>query len=144
MYDDTCEKMLVSACLAGFSCRYDGGCKADDRIVRLVREGRAIPACPEQLGGLSTPRSPAEIRKNDGAVMAADGRDVTAAFQKGAKEALRICRLYGLKKALLKARSPSCGVGSVYDGTFSGTLTDGDGVTAALLAANGILVETVE
>lgn len=135
---------MVSACLAGFACRYDGQTKEDERIVQLVNEGRAIAVCPEQLGGLTTPRPPAEIRQEDGAVLTAEGSDVTEAFARGARETLRICRLYGLERAILKARSPSCGRGVVYDGTFTGTLTHGDGVTGALLAANGILVETVE
>ncbi len=144
MYDDMRVKTVVSACLAGFACRYDGQSKADDRIVQLVREGRAIAVCPEQLGGLPTPRPPAEIRPDNGRVVLQSGEDVSAAFEKGANETLRICKLYGVTKAILKARSPSCGCGCVYDGTFSGTLTKGDGKTAALLAASGIRVETAE
>lgn len=136
--------MVVSACLAGFCCRYDGGQKPDARIVALVKNGSAIPVCPEQLGGLSTPRPPAEIDRATGNVVTADGKDVTFAFEKGAEETLRLCRLYGVTHAILKARSPSCGLGTVYDGTFSGTLADGDGKTAALLAANGVFVESAE
>jgi len=97
-----------------------------------------IPVCPEQLGGLATPRTPAE-RQGD-AVRTRSGVDVTAQYRRGAEEALRLCRLYGCEAAVLKERSPSCGAGAVYDGTFSGVLTTENGVTAELLTANGIPV----
>lgn len=134
--------MLVSACLAGIPCRYDGGKKTDPVVQELVRTGQAIPVCPEQLGGLTTPRQPAEIR--DGRVLSRGGQDVTAQFQRGAAIALEMAREYGCHEAILKARSPSCGKGWIYDGGFAGQLKKGDGVTAALLIANGIVVRTEE
>lgn len=132
--------ILVSACLAGFPCRYDGTSKTNEKIVQLVREGKAIPVCPEQLGGLTTPRLPSEI-KND-RVFSSEGRDVTPEFEKGAAAVLQIAKEYGCTKAILKARSPSCGKGQIYDGTFSGKLVDGNGKTTELLLENGIEVIT--
>lgn len=132
--------ILVSACLAGFPCRYDGTSKTNEKIVQLVREGKAIPVCPEQLGGLTTPRLPSEIR--NGRVFSSEGRDVTPEFEKGAAAVLQIAKEYGCTKAILKARSPSCGKGQIYDGTFSGKLVDGNGKTTELLLENGIEVIT--
>ena len=132
--------ILVSACLAGFPCRYDGTSKTNEKIVQLVREDKAIPVCPEQLGGLTTPRLPSEIR--NGRVFSSEGRDVTPEFEKGAAAVLQIAKEYGCTKAILKARSPSCGKGQIYDGTFSGKLVDGNGKTTALLLENGIEVIT--
>ncbi|WP_415714308.1 DUF523 domain-containing protein [Maridesulfovibrio sp.] len=116
---------IVSGCLAGLCCRYDGGDNADERVMKLVAEGRAIPVCPEQLGGLATPRPPCEIV--NGKILSNEGNDVTEKFTRGAEEALKLAKLVGSKKAILKARSPSCGIGRIYDGTFSGKLIDGDG-----------------
>ena len=130
--------ILVSACLLGCPCRYDGTAKADPRVLALMERHTLIPVCPEQLGGLPTPRNPSE-RRGERVVMS-DGRDVTAEYRRGAEEALRLARLYGCTAAVLKEKSPSCGCGRIYDGTFSGTLTDGDGVTAELLKENGIKV----
>ena len=130
--------ILVSACLLGVRCRYDGDSKPNEAVLRLMEEHTLIPICPEQLGGLATPRPPAE-RQGD-AVRTRSGKDVTEQYRRGAEEALRLCRLYGCEAAVLKERSPSCGSGAVYDGTFSGVLTTGDGVTAELLTANGIPV----
>ena len=132
------ESILVSACLLGVCCRYDGDGKECPALRPLMPTHQLIPVCPEQLGGLSTPRPPAEIRGER--VMSAVGEDVTAAFVRGAKETLRLARLYGAQTAILKERSPSCGVGQVYDGSFSGALKDGNGITAALLIENGIRV----
>jgi uncharacterized protein YbbK (DUF523 family) len=134
--------IIVSACLAGLHCRYDGGEKTNEIVTRLVVEGKAIPLCPEQLGGLSTPRLPAEIRGEQ--VVRRDGADVTAEFQYGAQESLKIVLLCGAKKAILKAKSPSCGCGKIYDGSFSGTVIAGDGIFAALCKENGIDVKTEE
>ena len=132
-------KILVSACLLGIPCRYDGAGKADPAIEKLRQGGHTlIPVCPEILGGLPTPRPPAERRGDR--VMTRDGGDVTAQYRRGAEEALRLCRLLGCEAALLKERSPSCGSGMVYDGTFTGVLTAGEGVTAELLRAQGIPV----
>lgn len=130
--------ILVSACLPGCACRYDGQCKPHPLAQELAKRGFAVPVCPEQLGGLPTPRKPSE-RRGERVVMN-DGRDVTAEYRRGAEEALRLAQLYGCTAAVLKEKSPSCGCGRVYDGTFSGTLTDGDGVTAELLEENGIRV----
>ena len=131
-------RLLVSACLLGCRCRYDGASKAHPLAPALAERYECVPVCPEQLGGLPTPRPPAE-RRGDRVVTAA-GADVTEQYRRGAEEALRLCRLFGCRGAVLKERSPSCGGGQVYDGTFSGTLTAGDGVTAALLRENGVAV----
>ena len=130
--------MIVSACLAGFPCRYDGKARPCAQVVELVRAGKAIPVCPEQLGGLPTPRTSCEIR--DGRVVDAEGYDRTEAFRRGAGAVLRIAQTYGATEALLQSRSPSCGSGRIYDGSFTKTLTAGDGVTARLLKENGIQV----
>jgi uncharacterized protein YbbK (DUF523 family) len=108
--------------------------------MKLVSEGKAIPVCPEQLGGLPTPRACAEQKGNR--VFAKDGRDVTEEFVKGAKEGLKVAKLCNCKEAILKSKSPSCGCGKVYDGTFTGDLVDGDGIFAKLLKQNGIGVRT--
>ena len=130
--------ILVSACLLGCPCRYDGKSKPNDTVLALMEQHTLIPICPEQIGGLATPRVPAE-RRGDG-VFTETGGDVTAQYRRGAEEALRLAKLYGCTHAILKERSPSCGSGQIYDGSFSRTLTDGDGVTAALLKENGITV----
>ena len=130
-------KILISACLLGACCRYDGASKAHPLAAALAERHTLAPACPEQLGGLPTPRPPAERR--GGRVVTQSG-DVTEQYLRGAEETLKLCKLLGCEAAVLKERSPSCGRGQVYDGTFSGTLTAGDGVTAELLAAHGILV----
>ena len=130
------ETVLISGCLLGLCCRYDGKSKQNEHIAALAAKYHLIPVCPEQLGGLPTPRDPSEIIGER--VVSCSGRDVTAEYRRGAAEALRLAQLFGCKKAILKERSPSCGLSRVYDGSFSGTLTDGDGVAAALLAANGI------
>ncbi len=132
--------IIVSACLAGYRCRYDGGIVPDAEIVALVKRGEAIPVCPEMMGGLPCPRVPSERTADGLRVVTKDGGDVTDAFYLGAEETLRMARLYGCGQAILKARSPSCGCGRIYDGTFSGTLRDGNGVTADLLLENGIAV----
>ena len=134
------EYILVSACLLGARCRYDGAEKADDRVTALLdrKDVVLIPMCPEQLGGMATPREPSERR--DGGVWNQKGEDVTWYYRRGAEEALKRARLYGCRCAILKERSPSCGKGMVYDGSHSGTLTEGSGVTAELLEAHGIQV----
>ena len=130
--------ILVSACLLGCACRYDGQSKPYPLAMELARQGCAVPVCPEQLGGLTTPRLPSERRGEQ--VVMRDGRDVTAEYRRGAEEALRLAELYGCRAAVLKERSPSCGCGRIYDGTFTGTLRPGDGVTAEVLKASGIQV----
>lgn len=134
--------ILVSACLAGFPCRWDGKSKADPRVIDLVKTGKAIPVCPEQLGGLPTPRQPAE-RKGD-QVFTRNGTDVTNQFQRGADIVLAIAQDFQCGKVILKARSPSCGKAIIYDGSFSGTMTQGNGVTTELLMQHGIEVYTEE
>jgi len=130
--------ILVSACLLGCPCRYDGQSKPCAALLELQKTHTLIPVCPEQMGGLATPRPPAE-RQAEG-VFTEAGADVTAQYRRGAEEALRLCRLYGCDCAVLKEKSPSCGSGQIYDGSFSRKLTAGDGVTAALLKENGISV----
>lgn len=130
--------ILVSACLLGVSCRYDGKSKPHAAVRELVRQHHVIPVCGEIFGGLPTPRTPAE--RAGGKVWTRDGADVTAQYRRGAEEVLRLAQLYGCTVAVLKERSPSCGSGKIYDGTFTGTLTDGWGVTAELLRQNGIRV----
>jgi uncharacterized protein YbbK (DUF523 family) len=134
--------IIVSACLANVSCRYDGAAKPCTAIIRLVAEGKAIPVCPEQLGGLPTPREPAEILGQR--VLRKDGVDITEAFRRGAQEGLKLARLIGAKEAILKARSPSCGCGKIYDGSFSSRLIDGDGVFTMLCKKEGMKVKTEE
>lgn len=130
--------ILISACLLGVRCRYDGMSKTHPLVEELAKRYTLIPVCPEQLGGLATPRPPAE-RQGD-RVVSNTGTDVTEQYCRGAEEALRLCRFFGCEAAVLKERSPSCGHGAVYDGTFTGTLREGDGVTAELLCAHGISV----
>ena len=132
------ENILVSACLLGIGCRYDGKHKANPEVLKLREKYNLIPVCPEIFGGLPTPRIPSE-RIGD-KVMMKDGTDVTENYQRGAREALELCRIYDIKTAILKERSPSCGKGEIYDGSFSGTLTKRDGVSAELLIKEGIRV----
>ena len=130
--------LLVSACLLGCACRYDGKSKGSDAVRALAKDYQLIPVCPEQLGGLSTPRQPSE-RRGDRVVMK-DGRDVTAEYRRGAEETLRLARLFGCAAAVLKEKSPSCGSGLIHDGGFAGGLVSGDGVTAEVLKAHGLRV----
>lgn len=136
------EKILISACLLGENCKYSGGNNYHP-AVEALREGyELIPVCPERMGGLPTPRVPAE-RAGD-RVINRDGADVTDAFRLGAEKALETARTLGISKAVFQVRSPSCGSGTIYDGTFTGTLTAGKGVTAELLEANGVRVYDIE
>ena len=143
------EKLLVSRCLLGHRVRYDGGAHGPyDLLQQWQAEGRIVPLCPEVAGGLPTPRAPAEIAGGQGGdvlegrlpVLTDSGADVTAAFIGGAEAALRLVRQHDLRIAVLKARSPSCGNTHNYDGSFSGTLVAGEGVTAALLRRHGVRV----
>jgi len=133
---------LCSACLLGIKCRYDGKSARNRKVIMLLKTETLIPVCPEQLGGLPTPREPAEIRGEK--VFTRSGKDVTENFKRGAKEVLKIAKLYGIKEAIMKQGSPSCGSGRIYDGTFSGKTIKGDGITAAMLKENGIKVITDE
>lgn len=141
--------ILVSACLIGKKCRYDGGSfEQYPELAGLVEKGEAIPVCPEEMGGLPTPRPPAELVGGDGndvlrgeaRIVREDGTDVTDAFLAGAEAAARIAAAHGVTRAVLKARSPSCGCKTVYDGSFSDKIIPGQGVTAARLEAMGIRV----
>lgn len=134
--------ILCSACLLALCCRYDGKSKGNSKVLELAARETLIPVCPEQLGGLPTPRPQTELL--EGRAVRRDGSEVTAYFEKGAAETLKIARLYGIKRAILKQRSPSCGSGQIYDGTFSGTLTKGDGITTRLLKEHGIDVISEE
>lgn len=134
------EPLLISACLLGVNCKYNGGNNVlpPEMLAALTAEFRLIPVCPEEAGGLPTPREPSERRS--GGVFSRSGKDVTAEFQKGAQAALALARESGCKRALMKERSPSCGGGKIYDGSFTGTVIPGDGVAAALLKENGLAI----
>ncbi len=144
--------IIVSACLAGINCKYNAGNNYKKEVVELVASGKAIPVCPEQLGGFTTPRLKAEIARGTGAdvleskcaVVRENGEIVTKEFIIGANEVLNIAHLVNANKAILKARSPSCGVGKIYDGTFTGGQINGNGITAELLIKNGIKVISEE
>ena len=163
--------ILISACLIGLNCRYDGKNSSEKFLIEEVRRGDALPVCPEQLGGLPTPRVPAEIVGGTGEdvlsgtakVCTSDGRDVTLAFLRGAKETLYLAKLVNAQRIIFKQRSPSCGCGQIYDGTFTGTLKyvrfthrrlsdrnpvgtgrlTGNGVTTALLLREGFIVRAI-
>ena len=130
--------IIVSACLAGVNCRYDGKSSPCQKVISLVKQGRAIPVCPEQLGGLSTPRKPAELKNNK--ITSIDGDDLTKEFKRGAKEGLKIAKYVNCKKAILKSKSPSCGSEKIYDGTFTGNTVKGVGIFAKLLKKYNIKV----
>ena len=132
------ENLLISACLLGVRCRYDGESCPNLAVEALMERYNLIPVCPEQLGGLPTPRTPSERVMYT--VKTKTGEDVTVHYLRGAGQALHLAKLFSCRKAVLKERSPSCGSGEIYDGTFSGTRTPGDGVTAELLRQNGIAV----
>lgn len=129
-------KVIVSACLLGENCKYNGGNNLCQKVIDFVKDHEVIPVCPEQMGGLSTPRLPAEIC--NGKVVNTEGVSVDAEFRKGAEAALDIALEEGATQAILQPRSPSCGCKQVYDGTFSRTLIPGKGVFAQLLADHGI------
>lgn len=148
----TTGPVLISACLAGRACAYDGSHRAHPEILELVRTGRAVLVCPEEEGGLPTPRPPAEIEGGRGElvldgsarVVTDTGADVTDVYLEGARVAVERTRAQSCAAAILKARSPACGCGAVYDGTFSRSLTEGDGVTAAALRRAGVELWTEE
>ncbi|MEW6097238.1 MAG: DUF523 domain-containing protein [bacterium] len=141
--------IIVSACLAGIECKYDATSANDDKVSTLVAQGKAIPVCPEQLGGLPTLRPRAKIIGGEGKdvlignakVKTEDGRDVTQNFIKGAQQTLKIAKLVGAKHAILKSKSPSCGCGKIYN--EKDKLIQGDGVCTSLLKQNGIRVECI-
>jgi uncharacterized protein YbbK (DUF523 family) len=131
-------RILISACLLGVCCRYDGASKSYPGIAELAKEHTLVPVCPEQLGGLPTPRPPSE-RQGD-RVVSVNGTDVTEQYRRGAEETLKLFELLACDAAVLKEKSPSCGKDVIYDGSFSETLTEGDGVAAELLRNHGIAV----
>jgi uncharacterized protein YbbK (DUF523 family) len=151
--------LVISACLLGVACNHEGRGSPRAVVDELARDYRLVPVCPEVLGGLPTPRAAAEIQDGDGAdimagpasggsdaarVVNIDGEDVTAAYRRGAEAAVAVAKAVGAERAVLKARSPSCGSAAVYDGTFSRRLVPGRGVTAAALAAAGLAVGSEE
>lgn len=135
-------KIIVSACLAGENCKYNGGNNRNEKILQLMKENEVITVCPEQLGGLPTPRVPSEVR--NGVVTARDGRIVDKEFRIGATKCLEIALREQPDLIVLQSRSPSCGVKQRYDGSFTGTLTDGAGVTARVLMDSGFKCVDVE
>lgn len=130
--------ILISACLMGINCRYNGKSEIIKELEELKNKYNLIPVCPEIYGGLKTPRNPAERVNNK--VLTNNGEDVTDNYKKGAEEILKLAKFYDCKYAILKERSPSCGFGRIYDGTFSKTIKDGNGVTADLLAKNDVKI----
>lgn len=132
------EKYLVSACLLGKNCKYNGGNNYCEKVVTFLKDKEVYMICPEEMGGLPTPRIPCEIAGTK--VLNKQGEDKTEAFYKGAQKTLDIAKEKGVNKAILKAKSPSCGKGHVYDGTFTNTLICGNGITANLLEENGIKI----
>ena len=132
------EKLLISACLLGCRCKYDGGANTlpAETLAALRAKYALLPVCPETAGGLPVPRVPSE--RCGGRVVTRVGKDVTAAYEKGARLALALAKRCGCRKALLKERSPSCGAGEIYDGSFSHTRVPGDGVAAEVLRAAGL------
>ena len=132
------EKLLISACLLGRNCKYNGGNNYTPLAERLKARYDLVPVCPEVLGGLPIPHEPSE-RVGD-RVLSRSGEDVTAAFRLGAEKTLEIARRRGARLAVLKERSPSCGWGAVYDGAFTGTVVPGNGVAAELLARGGVSI----
>ena len=153
MSDEDKPALLISACLLGVACNHEGRGSPRAVVDELARHYRLVPVCPEVLGGLPTPRAAAELRGGDGADVVAgtgarvvniEGVDVTAAYRRGAEAAVEVAVAVGAERAVLKARSPSCGSSAVYDGTFSRRLVPGRGVAAAALAAAGLEVGSEE
>lgn len=141
-------RILVSSCLAGIKCAYNGRDRANRRVKALFDRGEALAVCAEVLGGLPVPRENAEIVGGDGRavwnkdarVVTVSGKDVTGNFRRGAKTVLDLAKRHNIKKAILKSKSPSCGAGKIYDGTFTNVLTEGDGVLTSLLRRNRIKI----
>ena len=134
--------ILVSACLLGENCKYSGGNNYCEKVVSFLKDKEYLPVCPELMGGLNSPRPPAEIRH--GRVIDQEGNDVSEAFLCGAEKTLALAKEHRPELIILKANSPSCGVDMIYDGTFSGKRIQGTGKTAAVLLANGFQVITEE
>ncbi len=135
-------KYLISACLVGCNCRYDGKNQARDEMKSLYAKGEAVAVCPEELAGLGTPRTPCE--KRGPKILSVNNEDKTAVYQVGAEKVFELVSTTKIKCAYLKSKSPMCGYGIIYDGTFSGTLTAGNGIFAELLMKKGIQIESIE
>lgn len=135
------EYVLVSACLLGINCKYNGQNNYNKKVEAIIKNYNIIPICPEIYGGLNTPRIPSERRKDK--VMNMNNEDVTEYFTKGAIETLKLAKMFNVKKAFLKAKSPSCGAGLIYDGTFTNSLVEGYGITAELLKENNIEIISI-
>ena len=133
------EKILISACLVGDKCKYDGKSNYNPLIKELLEYYELVPFCPEVEGGLSIPRDPCEISK-DQKVVSSKGRDVTRQFEDGAEKAYNICMYLGIRYAILKDNSPSCGSTSIYDGSFKSRLIKGEGITTKYLKEKGIRI----
>lgn len=138
--------ILVSSCLLGINCKYNGKNNYNEKIENILKNEEVLPLCAEQLGGLTTPRSPAEIRIVNGEkrVFNKLGEDVTENFLRGAQEVLKMVKKFNIKKAILKEKSPSCGKGQVYSGNFDGILVNGNGILVDLLIQNGVEVLTFD
>ncbi|KAJ52291.1 uncharacterized protein YbbK (DUF523 family) [Clostridium tetanomorphum] len=142
--------IIASACLCGINCKYNGENNLNEYVLELFKKGKVIPVCPEQLGGLTTPRdcheilhaTGDEVLNNSGKVISSNGKDSSKEFIKGAYETLNIAKACNAKIAILKSKSPSCGFGSIYDGSFLGKKIKGNGVTAELLQKNGVEIYT--
>ena len=133
---------ICSACLLGINCRYNGELKPNQKVIELAKHETLIPICPEQLGGLPTPREACEQKGEE--VFSKTGKNLTILFKNGAIEVLKIIKLFKVKEAILKKNSPSCGCGKIYNGEFNGTIINGDGVLTKLLKKNGIKVISEE
>ena len=142
MYKNKELPILCSACLLGFPCRYDGKSQTSQKMIKIAKTEFLLPICPEFLGGLPTPRKRNELKGDK--VFNVDGKDLTAVFKKAAIEVIRIVKKFKIKKAYMKSRSPSCGCGKIYDGSFSGKLIKGDGITVRLLKAYGVEVIPID
>ena len=138
--------ILISACLVGINCKYNGKNNYNEKALELVKSGKAIPICPEQLGGLTTPRNPSEIKtiNNKRYVINNQNEDVTEQFVRGANEVLKLAKELDVEKVILQSRSPSCGVGKIYSGNFDKKLIDGNGILAQMLIENNIEVIDIE
>lgn len=134
-------KILVSACLLGCNCRYDGKSMPNEKVLSLAGKNVLIPVCPEQMGGLTTPRNPSE-RQENGTIIMNDGTDVTENYKRGVEMTLKIAELNDIDYAIMKAKSPSCGKGLIYDGTFTGNKIEGNGITSEALLNAGYKVIT--
>lgn len=137
---------IISSCLVGIKCRYNGSCTLIPELQEMIKKGQALAVCPEVMAGLPTPRTSCEIQQTDTTKIVTNisGEDLTETFNKGARQTLDICKTKGINKAILQSRSPSCGFGKIYDGNFSGKLIKGNGITADLLKQNGIAIWTEE